>query len=118
MIKDIIQNAELTAEKTGIDIPIVFTPTEVSKQTGCSKTTIQRAMNSGLLPFIRLTKGGERRIPLKGLRAWLNGETQPDQKDINADHSRSAGEVMESMGLLKALGISTPTPTQERKDNE
>jgi len=109
MIKDIIQNAELSAEKTGIDIPIVFTPTEVSKQTGYSKTTIQRAMNSGLLPFIRLTKGGERRIPLKGLRAWLNGETQP----------RKVGDVMESMGLLKALGISNPNPSQERKiENE
>ncbi len=119
MIKDITKNAELSAEKTGIEIPIVFTPAEVSRQTGYSKTTIQRAMNSGLLPFIRLTKGGERRIPLKGLRAWLNGETQPDHKDINADHSLSVREIMDRMGLSAALGITNPQPNTERKiENE
>ena len=123
-MNQIKKDAELSAQKTGIEfskipynagieLPIVLTPTEVSKRTGYSRATIQRAMDIGLLRTIRLT-GKERSIRLDDLRAWLNGETQPDRKDINADHSRSAKEIMESMGLLKALGITNPNPEQER----
>ena len=75
-------------------------------------------MNSGLLPFIRLTKGGKRRIPLKGLQAWLNGETQPDQKDVNDDYSHSYQEIPGG-GEFQKLGTADPQPKQERSiENE
>ncbi len=82
--------------------------------------TLYKAIKAGLLRSIRLT-GKEQSIRHEDLRAWLNGETQPDHKDINADHSLSTREIMDRMGLSAALGITNtnPNPEQERKiENE
>ncbi len=80
--------------------------------------TLYKAIRAGLLRSIRLTSK-EQSIRHEDLRAWLNGETQPDHKDINADHSLSAREIMDRMGLSQALGITNPQHNTERKiENE
>ncbi len=46
---------------------------------------------------------------------WSSNRTRPDHKDINADHSVSAGEVLDRIGLLQTLGITNPTPNPEQE---
>lgn len=100
------------------NLPQIYSVKQAAKLAGVSDMTLYKAIKAGLLRSIRLT-GKEQSIRHEDLRAWLNGETQPDHKDINADHSLSAREIMDRMGLLQALGITNPNPEQERRiENE
>ena len=98
------------------NLPQVYSVKRAAKLAGVSDMTLYNAINAGLLRAIRLT-GKERSIRHEDLRTWLNGETQPDQKDVKSDHSRSVGEIMESMGLLHALRITNPD-TERKNGNE
>ena len=108
----------MNSNTAAANLPQIYSVKQAAKLAGVSDMTLYKAIRAGLLRSIRLT-GKEQSIRHEDLRAWLNGETQPDQKDINADHSVSAGEIMDRMGLLQALGITNPQPNTERKtENE
>lgn len=94
----------MNSNTAAANLPQIYSVKQAAKLVGVSDMTLYNAIKAGLLRSIRLT-GKEQSIRHEDLRAWLNGETQP----------RSVGEVMESMGLLKALGITNPNPEQERK---
>ena len=66
------------------NLPQIYSIKQAAKLAGVSDVTLYKAIKDGLLRTIRLT--GKRQSIWHGdLCAWLIGETQPNQKDMDED---------------------------------